>query len=142
MPFQKGRSGNPAGKKPGTKDWRSQLRDLFEPQAPALVQKAIDLALGGDITALRLCIDWLIPPLKAREEPVSLEALTGTLTEQGHAILTAMAAGTLAPPRRGGCCRRWPHRHALPRWTNWNSASRPWSRGARPDEPQHPSGAP
>ena len=38
-------------------------------QANALTQKAIDLALTGDMAALRLCLDRILPPRKDR--PVS-----------------------------------------------------------------------
>ena len=32
----------------------------------SLTQKAIDLALGGDMAALRLCLDRILPPRKDR----------------------------------------------------------------------------
>jgi hypothetical protein len=39
----------------------------------------------------------VLPPLKAIEVPSYVEPLTGTLSEQGQSILTAMGAGSLAP---------------------------------------------
>jgi hypothetical protein len=38
------------------------LEALLDGQANALTQKAIDLALGGDMAALRLCLDRILPP--------------------------------------------------------------------------------
>jgi hypothetical protein len=40
MRFQKGHSGNRAGKPKGAKDKRTELRALLQPHAEALVQKA------------------------------------------------------------------------------------------------------
>jgi hypothetical protein len=40
-------------------------------QAEALTQKAIDLALAGDLGALRICLDRVLPPRKDR--PVAFE---------------------------------------------------------------------
>lgn len=37
------------------------MRDLLLPHAPALLAKAVELALNGDIQALRLCIERLLP---------------------------------------------------------------------------------
>src|SRR4051812_21410410 len=68
MPFKKGRSGNPRGKPKGAKDKRTALRGLLQPHERELVQKAVDLALAGDTTALRMCMDRLMPPLRARDE--------------------------------------------------------------------------
>jgi hypothetical protein len=96
MPFKTGQSGNPAGKPKGTKDKRTELRELLKPHAPELVAKVVQMAKDGDAAALRICIDRLIPPIKAVEEPIELEGLDGTLSEQGQAILRAMGEGKLA----------------------------------------------
>lgn len=96
MPFKKGDRANPAGRPKGTKDKRTELRELLKPHAPALVKKAVQLALDGDTTALRLCVDRIIPPIKSYEAPVKLEGFDGTLSEQGQSILRAMGNGKLA----------------------------------------------
>ena len=72
------------------------LRKLLEPHAEELVTKARELAMAGDTTALRLCLERLIPPLKARDQTTQLENFGTTLTEQGQAVLTDMAAGKLS----------------------------------------------
>ncbi len=95
--FKKGQSGNRAGRPKGIKDRRVKYRELLEHHAPALVDKAVELALGGDTAALRLCLERVIPTIKAKDEPVMLGSLKGTLTEQGQAIIQAMGKGTLAP---------------------------------------------
>ncbi|WP_333995074.1 DUF5681 domain-containing protein [Burkholderia orbicola] len=95
--FKKGQSGNPAGKPRGTRDKRTALRELLQPHAADLVAKAVELAKAGDTTALRICIDRCIPAIKAKDAPVDLPDLTGSLVEQGEAVMRAMAHGRITP---------------------------------------------
>jgi hypothetical protein len=95
--FRKGQSGNPAGKPKGARDKRTALRELLQPHAADLVKKAVELALAGDTTALRICIDRCIPAIKAKDQPISLQGLSGSLAEQGNAVMAAMAAGEITP---------------------------------------------
>ena len=94
--FTKGKSGNPSGRPKGIQDKRTALRDLLTPHAPDLIAKAVELAMQGDTTALRMCIDRLIPPLKAQATRTQLDA-SGSLSECGEAILKAITAGELDP---------------------------------------------
>jgi len=102
--FKKGESGNSAGRPAGIEDRRMKYRKLLEPHAENLIQKAVDLALSGDATALRLCLERIVPAIKSRDETVALP-LVGTaksLTERGEAILAALGAGILSPSEAGG----------------------------------------
>lgn len=63
MTFQKGQSGNPAGRPLNRPDRRSQYRELFESHAPALINKAIEMALDGDTQAMKLCMERIMPKL-------------------------------------------------------------------------------
>ncbi len=94
--WRPGQSGNPAGRKPGTGKV-DKLRALLQPHAEELVAKAVEMAKAGDTTALRLCLERLIPPMKARDEPVQVEGLQGRLVDQGSAALRAMGEGQLTP---------------------------------------------
>lgn len=67
MGFEKGQSGNPSGRPKGAKDKRTELRELLQPHAPALVEKAVQLALMGDTTALKMCLDRIIPAMRSVE---------------------------------------------------------------------------
>jgi hypothetical protein len=61
--FPKGQSGNPGGRPKGSRNATTiALETLLDGQATALTQKAIDVALTGDIPALRLCLDRILPP--------------------------------------------------------------------------------
>src|SRR4030088_305143 len=98
--FKAGQSGNPAGKAKGTRNRATlALEELLDGQAEALTQKAIDLALTGDIAALRLCLDRILPARKDR--PVSIEMPTIDTAEDAKAasaaLLAAVAAGSLTP---------------------------------------------
>jgi len=97
--FQKGQSGNPAGKPKGAKDKRTALRVMLEPHADNLVKTVVDKALEGDTTALRLCIDRLMPALRAKDESVVIDGLdkSGSLVEQGQSVITALAGGKVSP---------------------------------------------
>lgn len=97
--YKPGQSGNPGGRPRGSGK-TSELRALLEPHAPELVKKAMDLALEGDVTALRLCLERLMPPIRGRDEVVKIQELKGSssLVEQGQALIDALAEG-LATPR-------------------------------------------
>ena len=97
MTFRKGESGNPQGRPKGLPDRRTKLRGLLEPHAQELVAKAVELAKAGDTTALRLCLECLIPPIKAKDEHVAVAGLTGTLSQQGDAVLASMRKGRVTP---------------------------------------------
>ena len=70
-PFQKGTSGNPAGRPPGARNRATMAAEaLLDGEAEALTRKAVEMALDGDVTALRLCLERICPP--RRDRPVSL----------------------------------------------------------------------
>jgi hypothetical protein len=97
MAFQKGKSGNPKGRKKGTPDRRTSLRSLIEPSAPKLIAACIELGLSGDVSACRLLLDKVVPNVKPEMIPAPLNInLKGTATEQAQSILDAIAAGLIA----------------------------------------------
>jgi hypothetical protein len=99
-PFEKGQSGNPAGKAPGTRHKLTlAAEELLDGEAEAITRKAIEMALEGDVTALRLCLDRIVPPRKSRRVPFDLpkiEKAEDLLLAFG-AVVSAMGAGDLAP---------------------------------------------
>src|SRR5438128_2134045 len=65
--FQKGRSGNPAGRPPGSRNRTTMVAEiLLEGEAESLTRKAIELALLGDTTALKLCLERVVPQRRSR----------------------------------------------------------------------------
>ena len=72
---------------------------LLDGQAEALTQKAIETALAGDTTALRLCLDRIAPPRKDAPVSFTLPPMTtakDAATAAG-AILDAVALGDVTP---------------------------------------------
>jgi Family of unknown function (DUF5681) len=66
-PFEKGRSGNPAGRRPSSRNKATlAAAALLWGESEALTRKAVELALAGDPTAMRLCIERLLPPCRER----------------------------------------------------------------------------
>jgi hypothetical protein len=97
--FKKGKSGNPAGRPKGIVDRRRKYSELLKPHAHELVDKAVELALSGDVNALRLCIERLIP--RAKDESINLkisnEQLTNaeSLLDCNSDLIRAIANGEL-----------------------------------------------
>ena len=85
-----GASGNPRGRP------CNPIKQHLSDNAPALIQKAVELALAGDSAALKLCIDRLSPALRPTAAPVSVEIPEGaSLTDTGRAIVGAAASGQI-----------------------------------------------
>ena len=65
--FQKGQSGNPGGRRPGCRNRATLAAEaLLEGEAEALTRRAIELAIAGDTTALRLCLERIVPQRRSR----------------------------------------------------------------------------
>ena len=97
--FQPGQSGNPAGKPRGTRHKATQAMMTFlEGESEALTRKAVELALQGDTTALKLCLDRIAPPLKPCAQGVNLALEDeANLTETAKAILNAATNNEIPP---------------------------------------------
>ena len=66
--FKGMKSLNPGGRPKGSVNKFTALsRELMSNKGPEIVQKVIDLALEGDRTCLKMCMDRIIPTTKAVE---------------------------------------------------------------------------
>jgi Family of unknown function (DUF5681) len=104
MPFEPGQSGNPAGKAKGTRNKVTlAIEALLDGEAEALTRKAIELAKGGDLAALRLCLDRLAPPRKDRLVMFELPTITSAAdaVKASAALVAAVAVGDLTPAEAG-----------------------------------------
>jgi len=100
MPFQKGESGNPAGRPRGSRNRATLLMEgLLADDAEAIGRKAIEMAKQGDMAAIRLCMDRLAPVRKG--EPVAFELpplhKPADSVAAAAEIVAGVAAGDLTP---------------------------------------------
>lgn len=95
--WRPGQSGNPAGKPPGSGELQ-KLRAAIGEHVPEIINQLVAAARCGDIQAARLILERVLPPMKATEQAVELDLPEGgTLTAKAAAVLSAAAAGVLAP---------------------------------------------
>jgi hypothetical protein len=91
-PFSKGASGNPGGRPAGTRNKAIlAMEALLDGEAEAITRVAVDKAKEGDATALRLCLERILPPRKDRPVSFSLPQL-GTVTDAPAATAAIVAA--------------------------------------------------
>jgi len=73
--FLPGAVGNPKGRPRGCRNRASVLmKDLLDARAKARTEKAIKMALTGDVFALRLCLDRMMPVRRERSLTLHLPA--------------------------------------------------------------------
>jgi hypothetical protein len=95
-PFAKNNPGKPHGCRHRV---TVAVENLMDGEAERLSRKCIDMALAGDTTALRLCLERIAPARRSR--PVRI-ALPGVESPQGvtnalAVVVVAMADGVLSP---------------------------------------------
>jgi hypothetical protein len=97
--FKPGQSGNPKGRPKGSHNKATiAALTLLEGESEALTRKAVELALQGDIQALRICLDRLTPTLKATSKPIDARLPAGgSLADQAAAVYEAARLGKLNP---------------------------------------------
>ena len=102
--FRPGQSGNPAGKAKGTRHRITTAAEtLLEGEAEALTRRAVEMAMGGDPTALRLCLERIYPVRKGRPITLNLPA-TETAADVNAAmtsVVAQMAVGLITPDEAG-----------------------------------------
>jgi len=79
------------------------LETLLDGEAEALTRKAVELALGGDTTAMRLVMDRILPPRKDRSIMFTLPKLetAADAVKATAALIDAVAAGDITPGEAG-----------------------------------------
>ncbi len=95
-PFQTGNAGRPKGSRNRA---TLAMEALLEGEAEVIARKAVDLAKEGDTTAIRLCMDRLLPARKDRHVPFALPKLetAADAVKATAALVEAVAVGDLTP---------------------------------------------
>ena len=99
-PFVKGQSGNPGGRPAGARNRRTLAAAmLLEGEAESLTRKAVELALAGDPTAMRLCLERILPPCRQRAVKFALPPIESAadIAAAMKAVAAALADGIITP---------------------------------------------
>ena len=98
--FKPGNAGKPVGARHRV---TRAIEELLEGEHEALTRKAIEKALEGDMTALRLCLERLAPARKDPPISMTLPAVTSVndALQASAAVLDAVAAGEVTPDEGG-----------------------------------------
>lgn len=98
--FQKGQSGNPKGKIKGTKNKATRfIESLMQSELTNIGQKLIELAMAGNLQAIKLLLDRVMPPKTSRSIEIEIPKIE-TATDALQAISTvihAVGQGELTP---------------------------------------------
>ena len=104
MQFQKGQSGNPGGRPPGARNKATIMAEtMLQGEVETMTRLAIERAMAGDMTALRMCLDRAAPPSRHRTIAFELPPLASAADAASAlaAITAAVAAGELTPSEGG-----------------------------------------
>jgi hypothetical protein len=130
--FRPGCSGNPAGKKPGTRNRLTILTEaLRDGEDTRVARIVIDKALAGDAIAARFVLERLEPKPRGRAIHLEIpegESPAGEVVATFNAALRAMAAGEITPDEAVSVARflegrmrvlkAWQLEQKLTRWDN------------------------
>ena len=96
--FPPGHSGNPTGRPPGVRSRATlAVESAMSTDAEAIVRKVIELALAGNATAMRLCVERIAPRPRSRLMQIDLPDVNepAGVAKAVSAILSAAANGEI-----------------------------------------------
>lgn len=98
MPFERGKSGNPAGRPPGIVDRRHRVAKAFDAEFDSIGAALVEKAKAGDVGAIALYLSRVEPPLRPRSDRTTFALDTAQpLSVQAAQVVEAVAAGQLDP---------------------------------------------
>lgn len=95
MPFVKGQSGNPAGRKPKS-DSETALRQRIRSASPRIVDALVQAAESGDVQAGKALLSFVLPAWRPVDRPLSIDLGDG-IASALVALKHALADGSLTP---------------------------------------------
>jgi Family of unknown function (DUF5681) len=109
-PFEKGRSGNPGGRRRGSRNKATlAAAALLAGESEALTSKAVEMALAGDPSAMRLCMERVLPPCRERSVRFAMPSVEPARSAEPcgpsprdvvlamNAVTSALAHGEITP---------------------------------------------
>ena len=99
--WKPGQSGNPKGCPQGSRHKATiAAQALLDGDAEGLTRKCVEAALGGDMTAMRLCLERIVPVRKDRAVVLDLPVMetVADLPLVTAGIVAACVAGQITPP--------------------------------------------
>jgi len=106
--FKKGFSGNPLGRPRGIRNKATiSAEALFEGEIEGICRKAIEEAKRGNIQAIKLVLDRILPPKKEASIFIDLPTTktSSDILEAIHRVAQAVSRGELSPTE-GDCLTR------------------------------------
>jgi hypothetical protein len=97
-PFEKGnRSGK--GRPAGSRNNRAIFQEVLEADGEAIIVKIKKLALKSNVTAMRLCMERLLPVAQRSNVEFWMPRVetAASLTEAGATVTEAVSSGVLSP---------------------------------------------
>jgi hypothetical protein len=102
MPFKPGQSGNPAGKKPGTRHRGTQMaEDLLRDTAGDIWEAVVNRAMEGDPAMIKLVLERVMPPWRGQRLNLA-KYLAAAANDWGKVqvlIANEMLSGVISPQR-------------------------------------------
>jgi Family of unknown function (DUF5681) len=95
---------NPAGRRIGSRNKATTAAAiLLDGESEALTRRAVELALEGDPTALRLCLERILAPCRERAVKFALPPIESAadIAAAMKAVTSALAGGVIAPGEAG-----------------------------------------
>jgi hypothetical protein len=103
-PFPLGQSGNPAGRPKGARNKSTLAAEaLLDGEAEEITRQAIQQAKQGNMVAIRICLDRLMPPRRDRHVSFGLPAIEKAVDAATAcaSIVSAVSRGELTPSEAG-----------------------------------------
>ena len=97
-PFNKGQSGNPAGRPKGARNRTTlALEAMLEGEAEVITRKWIELAQAGDLAAIKLAVDRVLPARRERliEFPIPQLTSAADAVAATAAIIEGASSGNI-----------------------------------------------
>ena len=88
------------GDRPGSRNKATLAAAAFlAGESEALTRRAVELALGGDPTAMRLCLERVLPPCRERTVKFALPPIESAadIAAAMKAVTSALASGAITP---------------------------------------------